>query len=499
FAWLAALPVIASLAAPAALAFTALPLVFFILILSRDVGTPSKGIERNDSLFAILRPEEIWSVAKVSQLMISKALLVWSENKSFLADITKRALRQEHLAVMLLSRVRMMRAEEVAAVRQRVVHGREQAFTVAGIIDGKPASLAPGRPSAVDALTYDIAEFTPYAFMLLPFQCGAGTYRLGWDDRGREVCINPYELESPHAVVIGKTGSGKTTWSLAQALQAVKAGRLVVAIDPHGHWAKYATSVVDARRYMPSVKFALETGEEEFSDVDLLLDILRAAGVAVSDLHYTVLLNALERAGGSADLKTLAAALSRIRDPLNALAVDLVLGRIKSLARAEEAEPPTRGIVVVTTYGTETPAAVMRLIAWLFAYALWAKRTCHRPPCKPRLEIYIDEAHLLLRNLEALALAWRGLRKYGVRLVAISQDVSEFAGALSAIIANSDTKAVLAIDPTALNNVARAVGVDPSVLERVATEALPEERYAVIRFGGRAPVFIKLAKPEDVS
>ncbi|ABP51024.1 MAG: ATP-binding protein [Pyrobaculum arsenaticum] len=500
YAPLAALPLAASLLAPAALPFLVFAVVFYLLMLARDVGTPAagRGIENNDALFAILRKEEIWSIARVSQLTISKALLVWAPNKAFLSRITKRALRQEHLAMLLLSRVRMMRAEEVAAVRQRVVHQREEAFSVAGLVEGKPSAFSVGRPNVVDALTFDLAEFTPYSFMLLPFQCGSGTYKLGWDDRGREVCIDPYQLESPHAVVIGKTGSGKTTWSLAQALQALRAGRFVVAIDPHGHWARYATAVVDARRYIPRIKFSVEGGGEEFSDVDLLLDVLRAAGVAVADVHYTVLLNALERAGGSADLPSLVTALSRIRDPLNALAVDMIAGRIKALARAEPIDLPTSGLVVVTTYGAESPHAVMRLITWLFSYAVWAKQTCPRPPCKPRLEIYIDEAHLLLRHLEALALAWRGLRKYGVRLVALSQDVAEFGGPLSTIIANSDTKAVLAIDPTQLQNISRAVGVDPSVLERVATEALPEERYAVVRFGGRAPVFIRLIRPEDL-
>lgn len=501
YAPLAALPLAASLLAPAALPFLVFAVVFYLLMLARDVGTPAggRGLENNDALFAILRREEIWSIARVSQLTISKALLVWAPNKAFLSQITKRALRQEHLAMLLLSRVRMMRAEEVAAVRQRVVHQREEAFTVAGLVEGKPSAFSVGRPNVVDALTFDLAEFTPYSFMLLPFQCGSGTYKLGWDDRGREVCIDPYQLESPHAVVIGKTGSGKTTWSLAQALQALRAGRFVVAVDPHGHWARHATAVVDARRYIPRIKFSVEGGEEEFSDVDLLLDVLRAAGVAVADVHYTVILNALERAGGSADLPSLVTALSRIRDPLNALAVDMIAGRIKALARAEPIDLPTSGLVVVTTYGAESPHAVMRLVTWLFSYAVWAKQTCPRPPCKPRLEVYIDEAHLLLRHLEALALAWRGLRKYGVRLVALSQDVAEFGGPLSTIIANSDTKAVLAIDPTQLHRISQATGIDATVLERVATEALPEERYAVVRFGGRAPMFIRLIRPQDLA
>ncbi|MEM0483347.1 MAG: hypothetical protein QW434_01395 [Pyrobaculum sp.] len=438
------------------------------------------------------------SIAKVSQLMVSRALVTWAPNRGFLQRITKRALRQEHMAAVLLSRVRMMRAEEVAAVRHRIVHLREEAFAVAGVVDGRPSAFTVGRPSTVDALTFDLAEFTPYAFMLLPFQCGPSAYRLGWDDRGREVCMDPYQLESPHAVVIGKTGSGKTTWAKAQAAQARRLGRLVVAIDPHGHWADVATAVIDARKHIPEMAFSADSGEEGPSDADLLLDILRAAGVAVHDVHYTVILNALERAGGSADLAGLVGALARIRDPLSAMAVDSIYGRLKSLARARPAGLATSGAVAVTTYGDEGPASVMRLVSWLFAYALWAKRACPRPPCGPKLEIYIDEAHLLLRNLEALALAWRGLRKFGVRLVAISQDVQEF-GPLSTIIANSDTKAVLAIAPEQLERVSRAVQIDRSVLERVATESLPGERHAVVRFGGRAPIFIRLARPEDVS
>ena len=495
------LPLAISLASFTSFALIMFAAVFYVVFLARDAGTPARGrgLKTNDAIYALLKPEELHSIARVSQLTVGLALLIWTENRKFLHEITRWAMRQEHLGAILLSRIRMLEAEEVASIRYRILQRKETSFAVVGLVDGKPHAFSTGAPAEVDALTFDLVEFTPFSFMLMPFQCVEGTYKLGWDDKGREVCVNPFELESPHAIVIGKTGSGKTTWTKAQALQAARMGRLVVAIDPHGHWADIATHVIDARRYIPSIKFSAELGDEEFSDVDFILDVLRAAGVAVSDLHFTVLLNALEKAGGKADLVGLVKALERVRDPLSALAVDMIYGRIKAMAMAAPIAPPTSGVVVVTTYGSESPSAVMRLIAWLFAYAVWAKQTCPTPPCPPRLEIYIDEAHLLLRHLEALALAWRGLRKYGVRLVAMSQDVAEFGGPLSTIIANSDTKAVLAIDPSQLQNIAKAVQIDVSVLERVAGEFLPGERYGVVRFGGRAPIFIKLAQPADLA
>ena len=298
--------------------------------------------------------------------------------------------------------------------------------------------------------------------------------------------------------MVGKTGSGKTTWAKAQALQAARLGRLVVAIDPHGHWKDIATVVIDARRYIPAVEFLFE----DFSGIDMILDILRAGGVNVTNVHFTALLNTLDAAGGKANLPKIVETLRMMRDPrtardpLLAIEIDEIYGRLKALAAAKTVELPAKGIVVVTTEGDEEPHSVMRLISWLFAYTLWAKRTCPTAQCPLRLEIYVDEAHLLLRHLEMLARMWRGLRKFGVRLVAMSQDVDEFGGPLSAIIANSDTKAILAIDPTQLPYIAQTMQIDPKVLERVASESVPEERHAVLRVGGRAPIYITLAKPD---
>ena len=455
-------------------------LTALVLSLVDRGGVVEGAIEHNRLLSAVLREDEVRAIAATSQLSLRRALVAWAWWPGFYDLLNRTAARQEWRAKVLASVWRWLSTEVLHGVRQRLMARGERAYAAAGFVEGTSAAFEAGRGRSVPALTYDLAEFTPFSLMLLPYECGPGAVRLGVDDAGREVCWRPEH--SPHVVVVGKTGSGKTTWAQHLARQL---GVAVAAIDPHGHWRGDAS--VDARRFSPPLAVGLD-------DVDYLLDVLRAAGVAVYDVHYTVLLRAVEKCGGEAPLARLPDCLMAVRDITNAWAVDGIYGRLRLLAFAQTADVSVEGRrwVVVHTGGSTSPGDVMRLVAWLYFFVAWGKRTCPRPPCPLRLLLAIDEGHVLMRHLDALVKAYRELRKFGVAVATLTQSVRDLP---RDVVENAGLVAVLAIDPSAVAETAAATGIDARVLERVAYESLPEERVAVVRFGGRAPIYIRLPPP----
>jgi len=82
------------------------------------------------------------------------------------------------------------------------------------------------------ALTGDLAIFTPFA--ILPPREESGGLFLGLDDRGREVYINPVSLPSMHGILLGTTGSGKSTTARHLILEASRLGAKTWVMDPHG-------------------------------------------------------------------------------------------------------------------------------------------------------------------------------------------------------------------------------------------------------------------------
>ncbi|MEM1597932.1 MAG: DUF87 domain-containing protein [Pyrobaculum sp.] len=378
---------LAHLALAAVNPFAVVPgLLALLLTVADDGARVENAVSSNRLLAAALRYEELHAIARTSQLVVRRALLLWVPWHEFAALLHKAAARQERLAAMFQSLWRSLNVQVLHTTRERMAVRGEQAYAATGFVEGKSAVFSTGVPRNVAALTFDLAELTPFSLMLLPFDCGPGAVRIGVDDAGRDVCFRPEDLESPHMTVVGKTGSGKTTWTQAVARQLSQRGVRVVAIDPHGHWRG---EKINAKLYAPPLVVA-EDG------VDYLLDVLRAAGVQVFDVHYTVLLNAVSKCGGSVPLERLPECLSRVRDVTTAWAVDAVYGRLLALAKAQKARVPEAPVVVVHTEGDTTPGDVMRLVAWLYYFIAEAKRACPNPPCPYRLLLAIDEGHVLL-------------------------------------------------------------------------------------------------------
>ena len=231
-------------------------------------------------------------------------------------------------------------------------------------------------------------------------------------------------------------------------------------------------------------------------DVDLLLDILRAAGIQIFDAHFTVLLEALRRAAQEKDtsyrniLKHLEALR---RDPAFAFAIDSIFGRLAVLAQMRVAKVDLSKPLVVHTGGDTSPSSVMKLVAWIIWLVTEAKATCPNPPCKMRLFLVVDEGHVLMKNTLVLSRTWREHRKFGVEAAVFTQSIIEIPQDL---IENSGVKVVLAIEPEAVPHIEQRLHIDRAVVERVAYESLPEERVGIVRVEGRAPIYVRLIPPE---
>jgi len=499
----AALPLLSGLAGgPAAAAVAVLPAMFIAALTFRDVGykpaPPLQPLASNASYYSVPDNEAVLSIAMASQPLVEAALVVWVHDPYYTVRLEKKGTMAERIAHWTQSWWRLQRLDIVHVARQRIYSLHEKGFVVNGLINGKVATFAAGRPVAkIDAFTRDLAPFSPWALLMSPSACREDSIVVGQDDAGRDVCINPEELKTPHMLAVGKTGAGKTTLGLSIAVQLRrKRGVVPVVVDPHGHWAQLSKwfpdlQIIDARRYAPPLVLRDE------NDADGVLDALRAAGVYIYDAHFTVLFEALRRAAQERDA-SLGNVLKHLRqlraDPAFAFAVDSIYGRLSVMAQMQPAKIDLSRPIVVHSEGDTSPSSVMKLALWIIYFAVAAKAACPKPPCRMRMFLAIDEGHVLLKNMDALAKTWREVRKFGVEAAVFSQSVADIP---RDIIENSGVKYVLAIEPEAVPETAARLHIDPSRLQRVAYEGLPEERVGLVRVEARSPIFVKIYPPPE--
>jgi hypothetical protein len=495
------LPLLSAAVSPAAAAVSVLSIIFIVMFSMRDIGhrpqPPRQPLTRDAMYFSVPDPQSIHAIARAAQPLIEEALVAWMVDPEYALKLEKAGGWAERIAWWTASQWRLQRLEVIQVARQRILNLREKGFLVNGFVAGKTAAFSTGRPAArIEAFTRDLAEFTPYALLLAPTECKETSVVLGTDDAGRTVCLNPEELQTPHMIVIGKTGAGKTTLGINVAVQLRrKRGVVPAVVDPHGHWAALAkwlpdVQIIDARQHMPPLRLVDE------DDVDLLLDILRAAGIQIFDAHFTVLLEALRRAAqeGDTSFRNILKQLEALRrDPAFAFAIDSIYGRLATLAQMRIARVDMSKPLVVHTGGDTSPSSTMKLIAWVIWLVTEAKASCPKPPCKMRLLLVIDEGHVLMKNVLVLSRTWREHRKFGVEAAIFTQSIMEIP---SDLIENSGVKVVLAIEPEAVPHVEQRLHIDRTVVERVAYEALPEERVGILRVEGRAPIYVRLIPPE---
>jgi hypothetical protein len=495
------LPLLSAAVSPAAAAASMLSVAFIAALSTRDAGhrprPPRQPLTRDVMYFSVPDPQSIHAIARAAQPLIEEALVVWRVDPEYALKLEKTGGWAERIAWWTASQWRLQRLEVMQVARQRILNLREKGFLVNGFVVGKTAAFSTGRPAArIEAFTRDLAEFTPYALLLAPTECREDSVVLGTDDAGRTVCLNPEELQTPHMIVIGKTGAGKTTLGINIAVQLRRRRGVVPAVvDPHGHWAALAkwlpdVQIIDARQHMPPLVLRDE------DDVDLLLDILRAAGIQIFDAHFTVLLEALRRASqeGDTSYRNILKHLEALRrDPALAFAIDSIYGRLATLAQMRVAKVDLSKPLVVHTSGDTSPSSTMKLVAWIIWLVTEAKATCPNPPCKMRLFLVVDEGHILMKNTLVLSRTWREHRKFGVEAAVFTQSIMEIPQDL---IENSGVKVVLAIEPEAVPYIEQRLHIDRTVVERVAYESLPEERVGIIRVEGRAPIYVKLTPPE---
>lgn len=481
-AWALALaPIAVAPLAPWTAAIAAFSALFTFM---EPKGVPRRGVAKNLSITHDVEYQSLQMA--VRSTAVREAVLAWERDEQYLVKLERAGSKTSWLSNVLMSTWKALQAELLHVSRRRLLENpiREDAYLVAGWFDGESIGLTQGRPKEVYALSLDLAEFSPYVLLPQPSQCREDSVVLGEDEKGRRYCWRPEDTQSPHVVVVGATGSGKTTVLMSIAKQLKRRGIHLVAIDPHAHWSHAVQHSIDARLYRPQVVL-------ESDDADLVLDVLRAAGVQVYDLHYTVLLNAIDTCGGRAELGQLPECLKHVRSIENAWAIDSILGRLIDISRAR----PTALVpdAVVHVGGESSPSATMRMVLWLIAYVIHARSQCPRPPCPYRWFIVVDEAHRLLKNVAFLPSIWRELRKFGIVLSIATQSLRDVP---VEILENSGLHLVLAVQQVAVPEVASVLHIDPRVAERVATTLVDvsAERYGLAIKEGRPPVYIRLLK-----
>ena len=470
-------------------------LATLLLTLREKPGVPRRGVADNPHIYAAVEGvaglEQVREEAKHG--VATPFTLLWERNEAFIRELEKRMDALQRKA-RFLEKARLAYALELLhRVRRRLMENQEDAYRVWGW-----GALREGRPRVVDALSLDLARFTPFALRLAPSRCEERSAVLGVDELGRVICWSPYDTPSPHIALVGATGAGKTTWLTAVAEQLWRhAGIRPVAIDPHGQW-RVGEEVVDASRAVPAMELAPDDAAIVVDVVStaLLAQASREAKLSVEATRaeaYTLIRRAISL-NGSARWRDLPLLVERAAgDAASRAVAQRVLGILYDLAESEERDPAVlqRG-ATVTTFGDTRPAAVARLMAWL----AWFFTATRRSGIKQRYEylVVVDEAHVLLAGAVAMSKAYREIRKFGVAVATITQRATEID---VDIVTNSGLLAVLAISKVDVDVVAQAFGLERDAVERMATEpSLQGERYGLVRFMGRAtPLKIKLVAP----
>lgn len=351
-------------------------------------------------------------------------LLLWRPFPQFEATVKKRTSRLEFLADVLGAiHYRYYKAEMVARALQRFVGVVQEAkFAAVGVADfgegvKEAAGFRLGRPSG--ELWFLSADCT-YCPQKLATVAGESGVPIGIVKTGagwRVHCIDVSTEKNPHILVVGTTAAGKTFLAMA-IVNAIrqKYGAKVFAIDPHGQWAKILRPYNIAEK-MPPMRL-------EGESIKWVAEAAAGAGYAYSEYGYNTLLEALHRIARSYPgvyVAKLAEAADPIRD-------GLWIGLFSDLA-SDKIEDPGVDVAIVGP-GTlierrEVARALIALYYFLDRAMKEAQPWVSRGETAPiRYVLVIDEAHIFLRS-QLLSSLLAQLRKFGIVVVAISQNVTD--------------------------------------------------------------------------
>jgi len=386
------------------------------------------AISANQNIKGSADPEAFHARA-TSSLPPSKVLLVWDRYPNFEKVLAKEAERRRHLA-RILSPAKEVEAYDLyqAYYRFRSYGINEAAYLAVGAVEVNSPELAGyrlGNPKEFPILSGDVLAFSPFR-LVRPWKDTGTPIGLAESGKGRYVfCIDIDTEKSPHVLVVGATGSGKTTQAMAIAKTvSVKQGARIVAIDPHGHWLGMEGSTeYNVAKCIPPVRLYKE-------NVDWIVDALTAAGYIASDYMRNSAKSLLYRLATQYP----GTPVSKLYELVDPAGMDSIwLGALYSFETDCERDLPEEGHVVITSRGLMTDREVACTVLTLhYAISKAVKRGepwVLRGKTAPLHHIFVvDEAHKFMPQTTgglAIEALLAQVRKFGISMFLITQNLQD--------------------------------------------------------------------------
>lgn len=293
-----------------------------------------------------------------------------------------------------------------------------------------------------------------------------------------EILVEGYgELElqlgidvSPHIIISGSTGSGKTSLCKILAKRLMSEGVSVIIIDYHGEYRDLDSFIViDASENSPQIIPSQHEEGKTLELVDSLRSIFRLGALQVSML--TAVVEEMIRRGGKSFSDLLSTAEEMLEeykdDPRSREILLSIIPYLKILSTHIRGKPIDIGSIIsgsrpyiiidMSSIGSEYAST---LYAEYLLKQVWSYKVAGGHRREIDLVIILDEAHNILRGSveDFISRIFRESRKYGLSVVISTQ---QFERLPQEVVNNTNTFFLLRhTDPRVIDRISRLVGDD---------------------------------------
>ncbi|WP_252900255.1 ATP-binding protein [Vulcanisaeta sp. JCM 14467] len=320
------------------------------------------------------------------------------------------------------------------------------------------------------SMELNLIAFTPYSFQLISERRGIAV--IGRDVNNREIYWS-FNGSSPHVLIIGPTGAGKTTLAMSIAYQVkhrLKDRVKLVIIDPHGHTAML-NRLINNVRVVDLSKSRLMTREVSvliesirFSNPLLLIGtegaLLRMASINNGTISgIDELMRRLRELSNDLILREAYYNLYNVFAPI----INYYGGSNDTSYDVYELLDGDTIFIMKSIISNE----LLRYLTMLILLSITKKAVseCRVPPCPLRYLVIIDEAHNVLKLPseykvlgfdDPLEKMFRELRKFGVALFALMQPPLDVLN--EGVLGNIGTSIILSGNSQYVSHVMSSVG-----------------------------------------